>query len=154
MIAVVDAQYWIHHRPRPNGSSDSPSGSGQNGGARSQEPPGAQTSLPLVVGPALRRSVADAASSYRAAPPVRYELDYSPGRAPRAVGLLLDVLAEDAPCPAAGCGGFDAWKSDVAAGVREYVPDFFPRPGPSEAESPLTRNDLSFLLQFRSLGEG
>jgi hypothetical protein len=73
------------------------------------------------LGSALKRAIADAASSYRVPPPISYELNFTPDNAARAVGLLLDVLTEDAPCLSARCPDYDVWKAEVAANVREYV---------------------------------
>jgi hypothetical protein len=121
MIAVIDSQYWTHHHPPRRNGSSSASASSRNGNTSALASGAAKTSLPLVLGPALKRTIADAASSYRVPPPVLYELDYSPDNAPRAVGLILDILVEDAPCLAANCTSFDVWKADVATSVREYV---------------------------------
>jgi hypothetical protein len=103
LIAAIDGQYWSHPH----------SENGSHHGHSKKKP------LPLVLGAALKRAIGDAATSYRSSPAPLYELGYSPEKEARAVGLLLDVLVEDAASPTTNHDNYDSWKADIATTVRE-----------------------------------
>jgi len=78
------------------------------------------SSLALLMSPALKRAIVEAADSYRTWPDIAYELSYDEASCGRVINLLTDVLMADVPS-ATGHENFRKWKCDMAEGVKEYV---------------------------------